>query len=141
LDDLRTLLSQLEDKRLDYVQARSRVNSGAQALREIGLSKTAFYAWPEEERKRLDEIAQMFKRETALRAMMVFTENAERAANKISELIDSRNRSIALAASKDISDRVNGRAVQKTELTGEGGRAIQIKTIEVILPAESDDTD
>jgi hypothetical protein len=129
LNDLQTILDQLEDKRLDYVQARSRVNSDAQGIKEAGIAKTTFYSWGEEERNRLNDIAQRLKRETAWRAMNVFMKNAERAAEKINRLVDSRNEQVALAAARDISDRVNGKPTQKTEVTGDSDKPIVVKLV------------
>jgi len=124
LDDLRTILDQLEDKRLDYVQARSRVNSDAAAIRECGMSKTAYYNWPEDERKRLNEIAQMFKRETAARALMVLQDAAVQAAEvKVSGLKDRDSR-VKQSAASEILDRTVGKATEKIDVTS-GGEKIK----------------
>jgi hypothetical protein len=120
MDNLQTLLNGLEDTHLDYVEARSRVNNDAQGYRDAGIPKTTFYKWGMEEIDRLNGIAQQLKRETAWRAMNVFMKNAERAAEKINKLVDSRNEQVSLAAARDISDRVNGKPTQKTDVTIKG---------------------
>jgi len=130
MNDLETVLNNLSDKRLDYVMARSRVNSDAQGYKDAGIPKVSFYKWDEAERNELNEIAQRLKRETAWRAMNVFMKNAERAAEKINKLVDSRNEAIALAAAKDMSDRVHGKPTQKTDVTS-GGQVINV-TIKAI---------
>lgn len=132
LNNLQAVLNDLTDKRLDYVMARSRVNSDAQGYKDAGIPKVSFYKWTEKERDELNEIAQRLKRETAWRAMNVFMENAEKAANKISKLVDARNEQVALAAAKDISDRVHGKPTQKVDAN------INSDTITVTLKASDD---
>jgi 1,2-phenylacetyl-CoA epoxidase PaaB subunit len=130
MNDLQTVLDSLEDKRLDYVEARSRVSSDAQACRDAGIPKIRFYRWTTEERNELNDIAQRLKRETVWRAFNVFTRNAEKASNKIIKLVDSRNDAVALAAAKDISDRIHGKALQKSEISGKDGTAISIEVFQ-----------
>ena len=67
MNNLRTELDQLEDQRLDYVMARSKVNSDAQAIRLSGVPKATFYSWDKAERDHLNELAQKIKRNVTLR--------------------------------------------------------------------------
>lgn len=129
MSDLRTELDQLTDQRLDYVMARSRVNSDAHALRDAGLSKSTFYGWTLEERAALNELAQRVKREAALRALMVIQDAAETAAEiKVSGL-KSRNEHIKQDVATEILDRIIGKSINKTEISGESGGAMLIRIV------------
>lgn len=125
MNELRALLDNLKDKRLDYVMARSRCNSDTAALKECGISRSAFYAWPEEERNSLSEIAQRVKREAATRALMILQDAAEEAAKvKVNGLTD-RDHRIQQSASTEILDRTVGKAADKLDVTS-GGDKINI---------------
>lgn len=119
MDDLRTLLDQLEDKRLDYVLARSKVNSDRQAYISAGINKTTFYHnWSPEERERLNDLAQRVKRETATRALIVLQDAAEEAAHVQVAGLKDRDARIRLASSDSILDRVLGKPSQPTDVSG-----------------------
>jgi len=112
MEDLRAELDHLEDKRLAYVMARSRVNSDAQGYSEAGIHKNTFYSWPAQEREQLNDLAQRFKRETATRALMVLQDAAEEAARiKVSGL-SSRDERVKQAAATEIIDRTIGKSEQ-----------------------------
>lgn len=116
----------MTDQRLDYVLARSRVNSDSQALRDAGISRGTFYTWPVEEREQLAELAQRVKREAALRAMMVIQDAAESAAQVKVSGLKSKNEHIKQDVATEILDRIVGKAVNKTEVTGKDGGAIVV---------------
>jgi len=126
MSDLRTELDKLTDQRLDYVIARSRVNTDSQALRDAGINRSSFYSWTLEERTALNELAQRVKREVALRAVMVLQDAAEDAAQVKVSGLKSRNEHVKQSASTEILDRVIGKAVNKTEITGANGGALVI---------------
>jgi hypothetical protein len=121
MTDLQTEIDQLEDQRLDYVMARSKVNSDSAGYRDAGISKSWFYSWPVEEREKLNKLAQRVKRETAVMAMMKLANAVDRAAEIKIAGLESRNENIKQSASTEILDRVVGRPTQKTELTGKDG--------------------
>lgn len=131
MSDLRTELDNLEERQLDYVIARSKCSSDSQALKDAGIARSTFYEWNESIRARLNELAQQFKRETALRVLMVMQENAELAADAIAGLVKSRNENVKLRASQDILDRVIGKATQSLEVSGKGGAgsAIEVRLV------------
>jgi ACT domain-containing protein len=113
------------------VIARSKCSSDSQALKDAGIARSTFYEWDESIRARLNELAQQFKRETALRVLMVMQENAESAADAIAGLVKSRNENVKLKASQDILDRVIGKATQSLEVSGKGGAgsAIEVRLV------------
>lgn len=127
MDDLQTILDQLNDRELDYVTERSRVTTETAALKAAGIGKTAFYEWPEERRAFLSDVALKLKRRAKVRAQLVLEEAAERAAERIVELIDSKNPNVALRAASDLLDRTAGKPTQRQEITGAQGGDIVIR--------------
>lgn len=132
MDDLRTLLDQLVDNRLDYVMARSKCNSVSEALRQSGISRAAYYSWSKDEQAYLEDVAQRVKRETATRALMVLQDAAEQAAKVKVAGLTNRDERIKQNVATEILDRTIGKAANPIELTGKDGEAV--KFIEVTLP-------
>jgi len=126
MNDLKTILDQLEDNRLDYVLARSKTKSDADGIRNSGVGKTTFYGWDKEERDKLNELAQKLKRETAIRALMLLQDAVEEAATVKIQGMKSRNEHIKQNAASEILDRQLGKPTQRTEHTGDGGGEIGI---------------
>jgi hypothetical protein len=125
MNNLKTILDNLEDSRLDYVTARSRCKSTSEALRESGVNRNTFYGWDESERKHLDELAQRLKRETSARALMVLQDNTEKAARVMVGILDNRDPRLKLAASTEILDRTMGKNDQP--VNGEINISVSIK--------------
>lgn len=126
MDDLRTVLDQLEDKRLDYVMARSKVNTDAKGYTDAGIHKNTFYLWPAEERNTLNELAQRVKRETATRALMVIQDAAEEAAKVMAAGLKSRDERIKHSSATDILDRTLGKATSPVQLQGQNGDLLKV---------------
>lgn len=127
MDNLRTELDQLEDARLAYVMARSKVNSDRQGYLDAGIAKATFYLWPTEEREKLNDLAQRVKRETATRAIMVLQDAAEDAAVVKAAGLKSRDERVKQAAATEILDRTIGKTTTTVALTGSNGQPIVIK--------------
>lgn len=121
MDELQTLLDQLQDKRLDYVMARSRVSSDRQAYTDAGISRQTFYCWPTEEREMLNDIAQQLKRARALRALQILQDAAEEAAMVKVEGLRSRNERVKQDVATEILDRNLGKPNQpvSSEVSGD----------------------
>jgi len=126
MDTLRTELDQLEDLRLAYVMARSRVNSDRQGYMDAGIHKTTFYTWSTEERTHLNDLAQRFKRETAERALMALQDAVIEAAEVKVGGLHSRDERVKQGASSEILDRVLGKATNSFEVSGKNGEALKI---------------
>jgi hypothetical protein len=124
MDDLRTELDQLKDSRLDYVIARSKARTDAEGYREAGIAKASFYSWPEEERTRLNDLAQQVKRASALRAMMILQDATEEAARVKVDGLKSRKENIKQDAASEILDRMIGKPVIRQEVSGKSGGPI-----------------
>jgi len=125
MNDLRTEINQLSDLRLDYVMARSRVTSDAQGIRESGISKATFYSWSEEERNKLNDIAQKLKRDTALKALTIIQGAAEEAAKVKVAGLKSRDERVKQGVATEILDRGIGKAADKLDVTS-GGEKITV---------------
>jgi len=118
MDDLRTILDQLEDNRLAYVMARSKVTSDRQGYLDAGVSKATFYLWPTEEREKLNDIAQRLKRETAARALMTLQDAAADAAKVKVEGLKSRDERVKQSVATEILDRTVGKVPTEVEVRG-----------------------
>lgn len=137
MDDLQTVLAKLEDNRLDYVRARSLVNSDAQAYKDAGIAKAVFYRWPAEERDKLNEIAQQLKRATVARAIMALQDAAEEAARVKVAGLKSRDERVRQSAASEILDRNIGKPSQGIDLTTGGDKLpAAVTVIEIIKSNE-----
>lgn len=126
MDDLRTELNNLDEREFAYVIARSKFNSDNKAIKDCGISSSTFYSWEESKREKLNGLALQFKRETAMRVLMIMQDNAERAAKTVTNLMDSRNENIKLKASQEVLDRSVGKTSQTFELSGKDGEPLKI---------------
>ena len=118
MDDLKSELDKLEERRRNYVVARSKSNNDLQAIKESGIPKATFYSWDKAERDHLNELAQHFKSDTAYKVMLKLKENAEKAADTLAELMQkSRNDNIKIKAAQDILDRTIGKASESIDIT------------------------
>lgn len=120
MNQLRTLLDSLEDRRLDYVMARSLVNNDKQGYENAGISKAAFYLWPSEEREQLNDIAQRLKRENAVKALMVIQNASEQAAQVKVDGLKSRNEHVKQDVATEILDRTIGKTILPIDVTSKG---------------------
>ncbi len=116
MDNLQAELDKLEDSRLDYVMARSVVNSDADGYKNAGIPKASFYKWAASERDYLNELAQRFKRETAARALRVIRDAAAEAAEVKVSGLKSRDERIKQAAASEILDRTVGKVPTEVDL-------------------------
>jgi hypothetical protein len=117
MDSLQTELDKLSDQRLDYVMARSRVNSDSRGHKDAGVSHASFYLWPANEREHLNALAQRVKRENAFRAMRILQEAVEEAAKVKVSGLKSRDERVKQGVATEIIDRIAGKAPDKVELT------------------------
>lgn len=124
MDDLRTILDQLEDAKLDYVYERSKTRTDAEGIRAAGVSRSTFYKWAD--REKLNELAQELKRRRKMLAELVIEEAAEKAARVKVEGLESRKEHIKQDAASEILDRTIGKPSQHLEHTGKDGQEIII---------------
>lgn len=127
MNKLRTELDKLEDTKLKYVIERSQVYTDADGYRNAGIPKATFYSWDAKERDKLNDIAQQFKRDIAMRIITKIEASGEAAADTLISQLKSRNESIKQKASIEIINRLIGTPTQKQEITGKDGEPFVIK--------------
>ena len=124
------LLEHLDERELDYVVERAKVNQDKDGYENAGISKSAFYKWDEEKRTHLNDLALKLKRESAVRAMLVFQDYGEEAAQNIVKLAEkARSESVRLKANEDIIERVAGKVSQKVEQENSGESKLIIEYV------------
>ena len=126
MDEIRTELDKLEDKRLDYVMARSLVTSDSAGYINAGISKTAFYKWSVDERDRLNELAQAVKRQTVIRAIKTLQDAADEAALVKVAGLKERDPRVRQSAASEILDRTVGKAADKIDVQSGGEAGLKI---------------
>lgn len=114
-------LKRLDRGRFDYVIARSEGLSVEGALKRIGRSKGWFYGLGEEERKRLDDMANELHYEIAISAMMLLSENVLEAVRVKVKGLRSGNERIRQQVATEIIDRVLGKAGENVNVSGNVG--------------------
>jgi len=131
MSDILELLEDLDERELDYVVARAKVTQDSDGYKNAGISKSAFYKWDDEQRTRLNDLALRLKRESAVRAMLVFEGYVEQSAKNIVKLADKgRSETVRLNANSMIIDRVAGKVSQKVEQENSGETKIIIEHVE-----------
>lgn len=121
MDSLRTEIDALEPLKAQWVYARATVRSDKGAYEAIGVSRSAFYKWPEAERDVLREMAQRLKADVQLRIMQMLEDAAEKAARVKVDGLGSRNELVRQGVASEILDRILGKPTQRQEVTGAAG--------------------
>lgn len=129
MDSLRTEIDALEPLKAQWVYARATVRSDKAAYEAIGVSRSAFYKWPESERDALRDMAQRLKADVQLRIMQMLEDAAaDAAAVKVAGLT-SRNELVRQGAASEILDRILGKPTQRQELTGAEGEELRVRFV------------
>lgn len=113
---LQELLNTLDDVDLAYVTARSNSKSDGQAYEAAGISKSAWFRRPEEDRDRLNDIAAKIRRGRTVMAMRALDEAAEKAALVLVEQLDDRDGRIKQKAAIEVLDRTVGKPTQNVDM-------------------------
>ena len=125
MDDLRTILEQLEAPWYEYVWERSRTNTDSAAYRAAGVSRSSFYNLDAEERNRLNTIADALHRDRILAAEIELRNAALEAAIVKVAGLKERDRKLRQAVASEILDRIVGKPTQRQEVTGPDGDPLQ----------------
>jgi hypothetical protein len=129
MDNLRTILDNLDDLSESYVWERAKdLNGKTDAiLKEVGVSTSKFYAtYSKEERANLDDIARQIYRNTQFRALKALDEVAEKAAKKLQFLMMSaEDEKTQLQAAKYILDQTIGTPTKRVDVTS-GGESVKV---------------
>lgn len=132
MDKLRTEIDALEPLKAQWVYARATTRTDKAAYEGIGVSRSAFYKWPEDEREVLRDMAQRLKADVQLRVMQLLEGAAEEAALVKVAGLKSRNETVKQSVASEILDRVLGKPTQRQEVTGAEGGAIGVN---IYIPA------
>lgn len=119
---LQELLETLDDVDLAYVTARSNSKSDGQAYEAAGISKSAWFRRPEDDRERLNDIAAKIRRGRTVMAMRALDEAAERAAQVLVEQLDDKDSRIKQKAAIEVLDRTVGKPTQNVDMTTGGDK-------------------
>ena len=110
----------LDDREIDYVQARANARSDAEALRNASLSQGWFR---NKDKADLNRRAMEFKTDNILKAQIILDQAVEEAAKVKAAGLLSRNERIKQDSATEILDRRLGKPTQnidqKTEQSGE----------------------
>lgn len=127
VDEIRTILENLDGTRLSYVYARSKSKTAAEAYNEVGISKSAYYKW--EDRERLEELANELRRNRVLMAEPKLQEAIEEAVDVLIKLLHAKDERVQFQAARTIIEREMGLAPTRMDITS-GGKPVQSATIE-----------
>ena len=121
--EINTIFDGLNNREMDYVQARANSVSDAEALRTCGFSR----GWlNSRDKKDLNQRALDFKTDNVLKAQLILDKNLEKAAQGLAELLESRNEYIKIKAQTEIMDRRMGKPTQKVDQKTEHSGGLEI---------------
>ncbi len=118
MDDLRTKLTNLDQKRQAYVLARSKSSSKAEAYRESGVSKGTVNSWPDKDE--LEDLAAALRVDRVLLADKELNDAVEPAVKKLVTLLNAQSEMVQFQAAKLIMERVMGQVAAKVDVTSAG---------------------
>lgn len=125
MDDLRTKLASLDQKRQAYVLARSKAKTKTEAYRESGVSKTTALGWSDIDE--LDDLASALRTDRVLMVDQRLNEVVEEVVEELIKLArNARSEMVKLMAIKEILERVIGPVTAKVDLTSDGEKVSPI---------------
>lgn len=119
MNDLRAELDALEPDLYAYVMRRAHTNSDAAAYKGI-ISRASFFRIDESIRARLNELAGMLKKDSALQAHLELSGAVYKAVTVKIDGLDSRDPRIRQAAASEILDRTIGKPITRADITSGG---------------------
>lgn len=129
MDDLRTILDNLDDLAESYVWERSKnLNASVgDILEAMDVGKSTFYkAFPADRRNELDEIARRIFRNSQFRALRHMDSVAEKAARRLEHLLmNASSEYVQLQAAQTILSYAVGTPTQRIDVTS-GGNAMKL---------------
>lgn len=125
-------LKRLNRNRFDYVLARAHQPSIDAAVKEIGLSPSWYYKFPEEERNELETLADELHYEARIQAILILEQATIEAARVKVDGLKSKDKRLAQDAATEILDRNLGKALQPTDITS-AGEPLTVKIIKASM--------
>ena len=113
-------------EQIRYAIARRESKSITDACAAIGMSRAAFYKWPEEERVLIDEAVRLMARDGLVTAMHLRRRAlAEAMAVKVAGL-RSKDERVRQATATELIEWELGKATQRNEVTGKDGGPLEM---------------
>lgn len=122
--EVNALLDGLNIEQRKWVLARLLVTSDAKAAREVGIDPATVSRWPN--KAELTQIVETLLSDPIRRVVEELREALPEASRVKREGLKSRNEGIRQDAASEIFDRVLGKPMQPTEVSGKGGGAVII---------------
>ncbi len=130
MTELSQVLTELDDREIDYVFARSDATSNQDGLKRANLS----WGWlRNRDVEKLNEIARQIRVDTNFQAKRILKEAVAEAARIKTNALKHRDERIKQAAATEILDRELGKPTQRQELSG-----VDVQTINVIIKQRPD---
>lgn len=121
MDDFQGILAGLNTDEQDYVLARSKSKSVAEALKAVGISSSKFYEqYDEARRAELAALAERVRLDRAIAAEMELRAATAKAVKRLVGLLNAEDERVQLQAAKLIIERVMGKGVQPVDVTSNG---------------------
>jgi hypothetical protein len=123
---LEAVLGQLSPEQIRYAIARRESRSITDACAAIGMSRAAFYKWPEDERAMIDEAVRLMALDGLVTAMHLRRRAlAEAMAVKVAGL-RSKDERVRQATATELIEWELGKATQRNEVTGAEGGPVRL---------------
>ena len=116
MEDLINKLQSLTPNELDFVMARSSINSVKEACKEAGISQSTLYGW--DNREELEEIALALRLDRHVEVELKLREALPDAVEVIIDGLKERKYDTKFKAAVEILDRTMGRPTQRVDNTG-----------------------
>lgn len=129
MPDLRQILDTLDTHSLSYVMARQSAPDRVSAFRQAGVTKDWFYDLPKDEQRRLDDLADLMRRDVIMQMDQKLRERLPEAVDKLIDLaLNGKRESVQFQALVELMDRVAGPVTRKqsVDMTS-GGEAIDFQ--------------
>lgn len=133
-NDLATLIKDFTVDQLRYLAARPYVRFDKDAAEQIGVSPITISRW--KNRAEIDRAVSLIAADGILVTSEILRRHLPQAAQVIIKQLDSRNPMMQHRAAVDILDRAMGRAVQRSEISGPGGKPIETKDVDGVTDEE-----
>lgn len=119
-----------------FVTARLEEKSDKDAAFRIGINPSTVSRW--ENKKQIDNLLAEIQASTAIAAKAVLEKQVLKASMVLLGLLDSDDERIRIDAAKQVLDRVNGKPVNKNEVTGADGGPVILKGYGIVSPDDWD---
>ena len=139
MEDLITRLQQLTHNELDFVMARSSINSVKEACKEAGISQSTLYGW--DNREELEEIALALRLDRHVEVELKLREALPGAVEVIIAGLKERKYDTKFKSAVEILDRTMGKATQRIDQKTEHSGEIRQKLYRVVSPDDWNDPD